>query len=421
MFWPDCSFHVSVKTCVASVGLVFAANSILQAQEPPAAAPKAATQEAASPASDRPRFAIVNGDQPAQKPLFHDVHFHLTNYVHEGIDTRRLLELMENKVGRVALFGIPLTQKWDFFVNGNRRPNYYLESDAEMYYYSFIDAMIAAQYLRLGEKDRQRFDPFIVGFNPTDMNGKDHIRNVLQTFPDVFVGIGEFSIHKELVSSKVTGHSASVNNPALDEILKFAAQTGLLVMLHCDINEMRPVEPHPTHIDDLRRLFARHSGASIIYAHTGLGRFVSPTKNHVALLDEMCRDESLRHVNFDISWDEVAKWIVKDDATVQAWADLLNRYPTRFLFGSDSVAPKDQVGYLKTFNDYEPLWKRLTPETSEAVRLTNYERLVDAARVKVRAWEAENVKQPKPAREPEKKAADAKPAKAGETVAKAGQ
>ncbi|MFN7805243.1 MAG: hypothetical protein ACK5TO_14580, partial [Planctomycetaceae bacterium] len=116
-------------------------------------------------------------ESPTQtpEPLFHDSHFHLTNYVHEGISTRRMLELMGDKVGRVALFGIPLTQKWDYFLNGKRRPGYYLESTSEMYYYSFVDAMIARQYLRLNETDRERFDPFIVGFNPTDMNARDHV------------------------------------------------------------------------------------------------------------------------------------------------------------------------------------------------------------------------------------------------------
>jgi len=34
---------------------------------------------------------------------------------------------------------------------------------------------------------------------------------------------------------------------------------------------------------------------------------------------------------------------------------------------------------------------QLTPEASRKVRLGNYERLFDAARVKVRAWEAANV------------------------------
>ena len=39
----------------------------------------------------------------------------------------------------------------------------------------------------------------ITGFNPTDMYAADHIRRVLQTFPGVFSGIGEFTIHKEFV------------------------------------------------------------------------------------------------------------------------------------------------------------------------------------------------------------------------------
>ena len=42
----------------------------------------------------------------------------------------------------------------------------------------------------------------ITGFNPADMYGVDHIRRVLKTFPGVFTGIGEFSIHKEFVSAE---------------------------------------------------------------------------------------------------------------------------------------------------------------------------------------------------------------------------
>jgi len=78
-----------------------------------------------------------------------DVHFHLTNYIQEGTDIRDFLKLMGTRVGRVALFGIPLQQTWSHRISGNYPPAYYLQSDAPLYYYSFTDAAIANAYLSL--------------------------------------------------------------------------------------------------------------------------------------------------------------------------------------------------------------------------------------------------------------------------------
>ncbi len=76
----------------------------------------------------------------------------------------------------------------------------------------------------------------------------------------------------------------------------------------------------------------------------------------------------------------------------QATADLINRHPDRFLFGTDEVAPTEQAKYLKVYDMYAPLFAKLTPEASEKVRKGNYERLFDEARRKVRAWEKANPK-----------------------------
>ena len=51
--------------------------------------------------------------------LFNDSHFHLTNYIQEGIDIHDFLKIMGNKAGRVALFGIPLQQQWSYRVDGD--------------------------------------------------------------------------------------------------------------------------------------------------------------------------------------------------------------------------------------------------------------------------------------------------------------
>lgn len=158
------------------------------------------------------------------------------------------------------------------------------------------------------------------------MYSADHIERVLLTFPGVFAGIGEFSVHKEFVPSKVSGHAASLRNPALDRILDTAAEIGL----------------------------------------------ADPRYDHIAL---------------DISWDEVAKYVVRDEASLKAWTALIERHPTRFLFGTDAVAPANWEGYVANYTVYAPLWERLDPAARAQVERLNYERIFDAAIPRVRAWE----------------------------------
>jgi hypothetical protein len=105
----------------------------------------------------------------------------------------------------------------------------------------------------------------------------------------------------------------------------------------------------------------------------------------------MLKDPAFANLNFDISWAEVAKYITASPEATRITADLINRYPDRFLFGTDEVAPTNQENYLKIYSMYAPLWKLLTPEASQKVRKGNYERLFDEARSKVRAWEKTNL------------------------------
>src|SRR6478735_6884635 len=244
--------------------------------------------------------------------LLNDSHFHLTNYVQEGTDIHKFLEIMGNKVGRVALFGIPLQQMWNYNNSGNFAPTYYLASDDPLYYYSFTDAYIAMAYKSLTKEQQARFDPMITGFNPADMYATDHIKRVLTTFPGVFTGIGEFSIHKEFVSSKIAGPHATLNNPALDRILDFCAETGLLVILHNDINMPFPKDNTENwDLAQLRELFRRHKKTTIIWAHCGVGRIVRPVRDQLTMIDIALSSADFNHVYIDISWTEVAKYITE--------------------------------------------------------------------------------------------------------------
>ena len=325
---------------------------------------------------------------------FDDSHFHLTNYVQEGITAQQFLKLMGRKVGRSTLFGIPLQQQWSYRISGDRAPTYYLDTDARLYYYSFTDAYIAMQYRSLSKQDQARFDPMITGFNPTDMYAADHIRRVLLTFPGVFSGIGEFTIHKEFVSAKVAGDVASLTDPALDRLLDFAAEVGLVVLIHNDVDQPYPKKgAQPRYLTQLKELLKRHPNNSIIWAHTGVGRVVHPVENHIAMLEDILEDPVCRHVCFDLSWDEVGKYIVASPEATRRTADLINRYPDRFLFGTDTVAPADTAAYYHPYDILAPLWSLLTPEAREKVLKGNYERIFDQGRRNARAWEKAHLAQ----------------------------
>jgi hypothetical protein len=325
--------------------------------------------------------------------LFNDSHFHLTNYIQEGIDIHHYVnEIMGDKIGRSTLFGLPLQQQWSYRVTGKNAPTYYLDTDAHLYYYSFTDAFIAMAYKSLPFEQQMRLDPMITGFNPTDMYAAAHIRRVLLTFPGVFSGVGEFSIHKEFVSSKIEGDVASFYDPALDSILSFCAEVGLVALVHNDIDNPFPKPGKPNYLTPMQDLIKRHPKTTMIWAHVGVGRVVAPLKDMLTPFEQMLSDPTFNNLYIDISWDEVAKYVVANENSLSNSAYLINKFPDRFLFGTDNVAPISQDKHLEVFHIYEPLWKLLTPEARVKILKTNYEKLFDKSRKDVRAWEKAHIK-----------------------------
>ncbi len=344
------------------------------------------------------KVSAAVGEKNPVEYLFNDSHVHLTSYVQTGTTTKDFLKIMSDKVGRATLFGLPLQQNWTFINSFDDEPTYYLDSDAKMYYYSFTDAIIAHQYNTLTTEEKKRFDPMITGFNPNDMYAVEHIKRVLKMYPDTFVGLGEFSIHKEFVSSKVEGSSAVLMSKSLDRVLDFAGESGLAVIFHNDIDTpLNNRTQLPTYARQMYKLLRRHKDATIIWAHTGLGRTISPRRkdmlkngkrnpSHMNLIERTLEDKDLKHLHYDISWDVVAKYIIATPESIKNTARLINKYPDRFLFGTDMVAPKKET-YFTVYEMYKPLWEALTPEASKMVRLTNYERIFDKAKKDVREWE----------------------------------
>jgi predicted TIM-barrel fold metal-dependent hydrolase len=141
------------------------------------------------------------------------------------------------------------------------------------------------------------------------------------------------------------------------------------------------------YFEQLEALFRRHPRTTIIWAHAGMGRIVQPVKSEAEYLEEILGDPAMSHVHLDLSWDEVAKYLVASDQSATLAAAVINRHPDRFLFGTDVVAPRTPEAYFAVYEAYQPLWAKLTPEAREKVLKGNYARLFEAARTRVRAWE----------------------------------
>jgi hypothetical protein len=75
----------------------------------------------------------------------------------------------------------------------------------------------------------------------------------------------------------------------------------------------------------------------------------------------------------DISWFAWEGEIYKDDKLDNAWKELIIKYPTRFMLGTDSVAKfKDADAYSREIHKYDVLLTKLPPETAKLIAHDNF-------------------------------------------------
>jgi hypothetical protein len=243
-------------------------------------------------------------------------------------------------------------------------------------------------YRSLTKEEQARFDPMITGFNPADMYAADHIRECCRRSPACSPGSASSPFTRSSSPRRSLGRTASLTNPALDRILDFAGRdrpgrTNTQRYGHA----VPEAGSAPAYLEQMKELVRRHPKTTIIWAHTGMGRIVRPVTGHAAIIEAMLKDPAFDRLYFDISWNEVAKYFVASPESTRIAANLIEGHPDRFLFGTDEVAPPNQKQYLRTYDQYAPMWTLLSADARGKVLKRNYERLFDEARVRVRAWE----------------------------------
>jgi hypothetical protein len=226
------------------------------------------------------------------------------------------------------------------------------------------------------------------------MHSSTYLLHKLAQHPGVFTGVGEITVHKEVVQDLFAGkRQANLDNnaDALIKLLQTCGIIGMPVVLHCDIDlPGQENNPAPAYLEGIKRLFCDPavSQTNIIWAHGGgLGRFVNAPEGHTATLRKLLENDGMKHVHIDLSWSVVAERLTQSPATQVEWVSLIKDHPERFLFGSDALAPADRDTWNKTYASYNGLLMSLPDAVRSQLLHGNYQRLFVDARKRVRSYE----------------------------------
>lgn len=298
-----------------------------------------------------------------------------------------LYSMDRDNIDYAMVCGMPVLKKWadnETF----ERPDGYLDNESHVLLASDTDLAIAAAVHEYQQefadneaklKQLNRVAPFVCGFDPTDLGAVDQVVARIQEYPGVWQGIGEIMSRHDDLTHLQLGERPRSNHPAVLRICKFAGENFLPVSMHHNIAPVsRPgTTKPPVYLDELIELFrychvepgSPSQSTVFIWCHAGASRRVK-VENLPYWIDEVLASFG-DHVYIDLSWVVWDNYIQED---IPAWAKLIEKYPTRFMLGSDVVGGSSTAG--RTIRQFEPLLEELDEQTRELVARDNYVQLM---------------------------------------------
>lgn len=295
-----------------------------------------------------------------------DMHLHYMDFVQQtqGFDVL-LTKMDEQGVSNSVIMGMPYSIQITESSVGD--PVSYLSDDSKVFWYPLTDIFMMDDYLKLSPEDQKRFYPFLGGANTNNINSARELERVLEMYPGKFKGIGELMFRHDFLTWKSAEPPPLPDNAAADAIFKLAARYSLPVVIHHNITSMRSRDP--IYLPELERALQNNPATNIIWAHAGQSYYVH-VDNLCSILDDALA--SYPNLYIDLSWVVLDQDILKTQQTLKNWVHLIERYPERFLIGSDIV------GFFDTYNirRYDPLLDSLKETTARGLARENFLRLI---------------------------------------------
>lgn len=292
-----------------------------------------------------------------------DCHLHLVDFLQRTDGIKACLAAMDQSgVTEAMVCGMPLVKEWP--QEERLRPEYYLEDDSRCYWYSATDVMVARMIESLPAEQRGRFHPMICGFNGADRNAVEHVKRMIDWYPDFWQGIGEVMTRHDDLTALTYGDPARADNLALDQIFIFAGEHDLPIFLHSNIGSVWKHDP--IYLPEVETAVKNHPRTRFVWCHAGISRRIEiPTLTQA--LDRML--STYPNLFVDVSWVVYETNLLKNAKPDEKWVALVERYPDRFMIGTDKVGHFKE--YPQEILKYKAFLDALNPATAKKLAREN--------------------------------------------------
>jgi predicted TIM-barrel fold metal-dependent hydrolase len=176
-----------------------------------------------------------------------------------------------------------------------------------------------------------------------------------------------------------SGDTPRANNEAMTRIYHLAAERDLPVLLHSNITSKR--ERNPLYLAEIEEPLRNHPHTRFIWAHAGssmeIHRHQSQMDFLLPVLTRLLEDYPNLYV--DLSWSVLEPYLLDDKGVPRkAWVALVERYPERFMLGSDVVGKFGSLG--EQMHGFKPFLDALPEAVAHKVAKDNFLAVLPKAR-----------------------------------------
>lgn len=179
-----------------------------------------------------------------------------------------------------------------------------------------------------------------------------------------------FTRHDDL-TALISGDTPRANNEALHNVYTLAGEHDLPVLLHSNITSKR--EKNPLYLSELEEPLGKHPKTRFIWAHAGTSAEIHRHQTQMPFLLPTLERLLATYPNLyiDLSWSMLTPYLLDGQGTARPeWVALVERFPDRFMLGSDVVGRFDKLG--EEMRSFDPFLDALPQSVAHKVARDNF-------------------------------------------------